>query len=348
MRYKLQFALLLSLLIHLALLLGPEIALTQRPERRLPLLVAQLKAPVLAPKPLPVPAVAAKSVEKKLPAKRRSASKPIAKPATSTPVLSVPAAVPSPLTVADPVPAVESTPEPESLSAPGLPSTPSSESAAPSASAAQSFQLPANGAIDYRVDRGDSNFAIGVARHQWEINGDHYRLTSMVQSTGIVWLFKDFRVEMESRGVITANGLQPDFFVLRRNDKETREKAFFDWQRMKVRVGDHADQDLDAGAQDFLSFNYQLGFLPGAGAGSSLPIATGRKYSRYVLESLGDEEIDIPAGHLRTLHLRAPGENTTELWLAYDYRLLPVKIRHVDSKGDSLVQVATQIEMSPP
>ena len=62
---------------------------------------------------------------------------------------------------------------------------------------------------------------------------------------------------------------------------------------------------------------------------------------------LGDEEIEVPAGVLRTLHLRAPGVNTTELWLAYDYLMLPVKIRHVDRKGDSLVQVAIKIEVSP-
>ena len=60
----------------------------------------------------------------------------------------------------------------------------------------------------------------------------------------------------------------------------------------------------------------------------------------------GDEEIVVPAGTLRTLHLRAPGVNTTELWLAYDYLLLPVKIRHVDNKGNSLVQVATEIQLS--
>ena len=44
---------------------------------------------------------------------------------------------------------------------------------------------------------------------------------------------------------------------------------------------------------------------------------------------------------------RAPGANTTELWLAYDYLMLPVKIRHLDPQGESLVQVATEILMSP-
>jgi hypothetical protein len=63
---------------------------------------------------------------------------------------------------------------------------------------------------------------------------------------------------------------------------------------------------------------------------------------------LGDELIKLPAGEIRTLHLRAPGENTTELWLAYDYLLLPVKIRFVDRNDRVFVQVATQIQTSPP
>ena len=197
--------------------------------------------------------------------------------------------------------------------------------------------------IRYRVERGDSGFEIGIARHEWTIDDGRYRLVSTIETTGLVWLFKDYRLETESRGRLTANGLQPDFFVIRRNRIETRGKAFFDWQTMKALVGQSGEHVLASGSQDLLSFNYQLGYLPHPEDGGSLPIATGRKYGIYRLKSLGDEEIGVPAGTMRTLHLRAPGENTTELWLAYKYLMLPVKIRHVDSKGDSLVEVATEI-----
>jgi len=50
---------------------------------------------------------------------------------------------------------------------------------------------------------------------------------------------------------------------------------------------------------------------------------------------------------MRTLHLRVPGENMTEFWLAYDYLMLPVKIRHVDKKDAVLSNVATTIQLSP-
>ncbi len=49
---------------------------------------------------------------------------------------------------------------------------------------------------------------------------------------------------------------------------------------------------------------------------------------------------------MRTVHLRAPATNSrdsTELWLAYEYLLLPVKIRYLDAQGAAYVQVATKI-----
>ena len=81
--------------------------------------------------------------------------------------------------------------------------------------------------------------------------------------------------------------------------------------------------------------------------GETLALATGKKYGLYRLEVIGEETLELPVGTMRTLHLRAPGVNTTELWLAYDYLMLPVKIRHLDPQGESLVQVATEILMSP-
>jgi hypothetical protein len=206
-------------------------------------------------------------------------------------------------------------------------------------------RLPPRGRITYRVDRGDSNFEIGVSRQEWEIVDDHYRLTSVIETTGLVWLFKAYRIDMESLGEITRDGLRPETFVIRRNGRETDEEASFDWNAMTVRVGKQPERVLDNGAQDLLSFNYDLGFLSNGEVRHTLPIVTGKKYGIYELEVIGDEEIEVPAGILRTLHLRAPGETTTELWLAYDYLLLPVKIRFVDKKGDSLVQVATGIRL---
>ena len=349
MPFALLIALAASLGIHAAILFLTNVEIAGEPER-LPL-VAELKPlpPAVTNRPPPVPlADVPKASEKPAPAKkkkpkRKQESLP-APPANASPVLTAPAEspvldVPTPGAAAgdpsaggagDPA---ESAAEPVVADAP----LPVAEAAPP---------LPERGRIIYRVDRGDSNFEIGRARHEWEIANGQYHLRSVVETTGLVWLFKAYRVEMESLGTVTDAGLRPDLFSIRRNGKEAREKASFDWDNMTIAVADRAPQPLARGAQDLLSFNYQLRFLSLPESGGILMLATGKKYSAYRLEVIGDEEVVVPAGTLRTLHLRAPGVNTTELWLAYDYLMLPVKIRHLDNKGVSFVQVATEIQLS--
>jgi hypothetical protein len=332
MPLALLMALAASLGIHVAALFGPEIDLSTEPES-MPLL-AELK-PMPLPLPKAPPAAAARP-EKPAAAKAPKPPRKVEKVASASPVLNIPeeSAVGAAATSVAAAPAASA-----GGAAPAVASAPP---------AAIESRLPPHGMIRYRVDRGDSNFEIGVSRQEWEIVDGRYRLISLVETSGLVWLIKAYRIEMESRGWLTADGLRPESFAIRRNGQETREKAAFDWDSMTVRVGERAEQALNPGAQDLLSFNYQLGYLAHPEAGSTLHIATGRKYGVYRIEVLGDEEIEVPAGVMRTLHLRAPGVNTTELWLAYDYLMLPVKIRHVDSKGDSFVQVATQIQVSPP
>ena len=322
--------------LHAVMLFGPEVGLGGEPESVV--LLAEIR-PALPPVSMPSRTESVSAKKSSLQHRKKTAGKPPpSMPAPSEVSEASPEIVPdtqdaasSPGSMAD----MEGV-EPDTSSGPGeLAETPISPES----------RLPPQGMIRYRVDRGDSNFAIGTALHEWAIDGERYRLTSRLETTGLVWLFRALRIDMESRGLLSADGLQPEVFTVLRNGEEAREKALFDWQAMTVRVGDRPAQVVARGTQDLLSFNYQLGFSLPRGMGGVLPIATGRKYGVYRLEVLGDEEIEIPAGIMRTLHLRAPGVNTTELWLAYDYLLLPVKIRHVDSRGESLVQVATEIRV---
>ena len=319
-----------SVSLHVAALFGPDIDLATEPES-VPL-VAVLRP---LPKPLPLTKSPFGSVEppekvtqaKNNPLRQKKTAVTRSTPMMTTPELShnaIPVGAPESELVSEPV---------------------TLQSASGLVSIAAKPRLPPHGMIRYRVDRGDSNFEIGFARQEWDIFDERYRLISVVETTGLAWLFKSVRIEMESIGRMTSEGLQPELFFIKRNGQETGEKAVFDWESMKIRVGGRAEQVLTNGAQDLLSFNYQLGYLPHPESGSALPITTGKKYGHYRLEVLGDEDIEVPAGVFHTLHLRAPGVNTTELWLAYDYLLLPVKIRHVDSKGDSFVQVATEIQL---
>ncbi len=317
MPFALILALTASLGIHLSVLFGPDFDLSTEPEDQA--LLAELR---------PLPKSLSPPVQKpaKPRPKKKAAHQGVESVASASPVMNVP------------VSSAQTLPEPEAEPAASL---------AEEVPITESSRLPGRGRILYRVDRGDDGFEIGKATSEWEINEGHYRLKLVTETSGLVWLFKSYRIDMESQGRLDAGGLKPERFSLRRNGVESDENASFDWEQMQIRLGNGAIHGLSAGAQDLLSFNFHLGFMPHSEVAKSLPIATGKKYGIYRLEMLGDEEIETPAGVMRTLHLRAPGTNTTELWLAYDYLLLPVKIRHSDAKGDSFVQIALHIQLSP-
>ena len=333
MRLGLIVAFFGSLVLHIALLFGPDLDLSLAPERKALRMEAELK-------PLPPPQTQVNNAHQP---KKSAVVKPKKRPLQQK-EKSLTSETPLPVVhdiLPDSLPQILSQQIGESVSVSSR--EPDEDGPAPEPASANP-RLPPRGMISYRIDIGDSNFNVGVSRHEWEILDGHYRLTSVMEFASLIW---SYRIEMESVGLVTPGGLRPDTFTMRRNGKEGKENAVFDWEAMTVRVGKRAEQALDLGAQDFLSFNYQLGYMAHPEAGSTLPIVIGKKYRTCLLEVVGDEEIVVPAGTLRTLHLRVPGEKTTDLWLAYDYLLLPVKIRFDDTEH-VLVQVATQIQLSPP
>lgn len=205
--------------------------------------------------------------------------------------------------------------------------------------------LPASGAIRFAIYQESLGIQVGRAEHSWEFTDDgHYHLTNVTETSGLVALFKPVRVKAESRGMLVAGGLQPDSYRSWKNDQDNRDGADFDWANAQVHLARNDSlQPIMPGAQDLLSLTYQLAYLHKPETGSSIELVTARKVERYALDALGEEEIDIPAGHFRTLHLRAQAETTTEIWIALDLHRLPVKIRYTDRKGDSFLQVATEI-----
>ncbi len=210
-----------------------------------------------------------------------------------------------------------------------------------------SDNLPTHGSIFYRVDYGpdENRTEVGRAENRFLVEGQNYKLISIMETVGLAALLKPLRIEMESVGVLTAQGLQPTYFEIRQKGKEIKEKAAFDWAAKSVIVGNNAPENLNAGAQDLLSFTWQLGLMPNLKNGIHIQVATGKKLNSYPVEFVGEETIELPAGAFLTLHFRASGEKTTEVWLASEYLLLPIKIRHTDQKGEIVTQVATKIDL---
>ncbi len=233
---------------------------------------------------------------------------------------------------------------PEAASADTVPAATKPADVPPAEAAAAVRPMPAAGRIRYRVDRGDQGFQVGLSVNDWQVVDGAYRITSVTETTGLVGMLRPLRIEYESRGHTSADGLVPDQFIVRQNGQPTENGAEFDWAQKQLKMGNRPPETLQAGAQDVLSLPYHLGMLADPARVGHIAITTGKKYGQFRLEVVGEEEISVPAGTFHALHLRVPGVAQTEVWLARDAAQLPVKVQHVDGKGNILVLVATSIE----
>jgi hypothetical protein len=323
-------ALAASLGIHVAALFGPDVELFGGADEPVTLR-AELQPPPAAPK---------------APAEPKPAAKPRPKTAKTAPLVTAKASPEAPVVPAAPEPDSEIEQKNEPTLGPAVDSVVVASAPSAPPEPAQPL-LPASGTIRYAIYMGTRGFQIGRAEHNWEFTADgRYRLTGMTETVGLAALFKTIRFENESSGRLVAGGLQPESYRTRKNGQDANENADFDWTAGEVRLSRSGKvQPIAPGAQDILSLNYQLAYLPRPEVGATVGVITGKKYERHELDSLGEEELATPAGHFRTLHLRALGSNVTEIWIALDRHRLPVKIRFTDKKGDVYEQVATEIGM---
>jgi len=221
-----------------------------------------------------------------------------------------------------------------------------------------SLQLPRRGHVRFNVTRGEQGFVMGQSVHHWNHDDKSYVLNSVTETTGLIALFRSVRVVWLSQGAFSHDGLHPHEFRTEK-DGVRSDAATLDWPTMKLTLldgnGRVRELPLQAGTQDVLSMFYQLGSLVSQGGdekGTKKPVAssfyvtTGRKLERYRFDILGDESMTLPRrGRQRALHVRTlAGEQTIDVWLAYDLRGLPIRIRYTDGKGDSYDQMADEIE----
>lgn len=207
--------------------------------------------------------------------------------------------------------------------------------------------IPAQISIDYQLT---SSFADGHASYKWERDGDKYRITGQAQAEGFFALFLEGQITQESRGTVTDAGLRPDSFV-EQKPNNAREGLEFDWQSRQVTFtsrGRTNTSPLADNTVDWLSMIFQLAHLPPRGETMAIQVFTQRKMYRYRLEIVGEEEIQIPLGRVRALHLRHddPNDNkeAVDVWLGVNQHYLPVKLRFPVARNRLMVeQVATQV-----
>jgi hypothetical protein len=217
---------------------------------------------------------------------------------------------------------------------------------APTAVPAPELSLPRRVRIHYAVTMGESGFVIGETTQDLRHDGTAYSLRSIAETTGLAGLIRPARVENVSAGDVVNGALRPREFRIERSNGKN-ESARFDWDQGRVTLSGGREFALEAETQDMLSMFCQLAVMPTAGGLVSLPVVTGKKVERYDFQVLGQQEIETPRGERMTIHLRtapATGTEATDVWLDLADSRLPVKIRHVDRRGDVFEQIADRID----
>jgi hypothetical protein len=194
---------------------------------------------------------------------------------------------------------------------------------------------------------------IAITEENFEKSGDKFRIVSDSNPAGLLAMFVRTKVKVESSGTINSSGLKPDKLDYGRLDDASKNvSAAFDWRANELRLnfdGRSETLPLAPGTQDRLSVMYQFLFLtPEKVRVLEFPMTNGKKIEHYRYELAGTEDLDTPLGRIKTLHLvkhRDPGENGTEVWLAADRNLFPVKLLILENDGSRFEQVITRLEI---
>ncbi len=331
-RRVLWIALALSMVVHVAFTMWP-FSLGPAPDPEdIPLTATITEMP---PPPLPV----AKAPP--APPKRKTRPSPVPAPENSA---AAEAALPSP---------EASTAAPESPEAPPV----ARSAAAPLAERVEGpSALPPNGRVlpprvdlAYKLYLGSHGFLIGDATYRFEHADNRYRIYTVGKAQGLAALLIRGEGRMESRGLITADGLQPYEFTFERSDTGKREVTKFDWESGIVTLNEQKTESIDTPMFDALSLMWQYYFTPPDDRQIAFTLATTRRVTRYTVTHEGSESIAWGNGTIATERwhrVSDDGKNDSYAWLAPSLRYLPVKMRLSNTRG-SVDVVLDAIRVDP-
>ncbi len=204
---------------------------------------------------------------------------------------------------------------------------------------------------DYKVSL--NGLPVAVMHETFESRDGRYQITSETRARGVLALVQRHPGRLTSIGAVDHHGLRPQVFDGTRGKKDTRRvHSEFNWEANTLVIthdGRTETVELPAGTQDRISAMYQFLFLDHAALNSlAFALTNGRKLDLYQYSIGADTAVDTPLGRLQVVHLvkrHAAGETATEIWLAREHRLMPVKMRIVESDGDRYEQIIARLEI---
>jgi hypothetical protein len=326
-RRALALALVLSLAVHLALSFWPA-SLREAPEST-PLTATLTEMP-------PPPSAVAKTT-----------AQPKARPKRVAPaVVPAPAPVEAPADVA----AVAESPDPEAAdaaAASAIAGAASEPQVIPGA-AVKAPVLPPRVDLAYNVYYGTRGFLIGEAVYRFEHADNQYRIATVGKARGLAALILRGQGKVQSRGLITATGLQPLEFDVERGGPDRRESAVFDWEAGIVTMHDNKTAVLDLPTFDPMTIMWQFYFTPPTQDVVSFSLATPRRMTRYTVTREETEKVEWTQGTVdaERWHRRSDdGKTDAYVWLAPSLHYIPIKMRVVNTDRGTVEVLLSSIRI---
>ena len=202
----------------------------------------------------------------------------------------------------------------------------------------------------YDISKGV--FRLGTMARRLDIGvGGEYVFESTMETRGLVALFSKDRVVETSRGKLDGLQFIPERYEYIRTGGERDYSLYFDYESGIVRRDDRASAwsaDMPVNLLDKLVYQAQLMLdLVDAPTSLNYNIADKSKLKTYVIENLGDEQVDTRAGRFATIKLersKADSKRRTTVWCARDLGWLPVKVEYVDKKGGLTTALLRSVE----
>ena len=183
--------------------------------------------------------------------------------------------------------------------------------------------------------------------YQRDVSGN-YNLHWLVEGRGLLKLLYP-SLEQQSQGEVGPRGLKPHVYRYAFGNRASKTyEATFDWETniitLKTSKGEQR-LDLRVNTQDLLSFMYQFMFVPPLQE-MHVTLTNGRRLGEYEYMFEGEESLVIADKAIQTVHIahtRGDTDEKVKLWLASDYRYVPVKIKKLEKNGMVIEQVATRL-----
>lgn len=198
--------------------------------------------------------------------------------------------------------------------------------------------LPKHARLRFEVKLGSDGMVVGETIHTLDYEDEQYKLESTTKTIGLARLIKAYTLTQSSWGDTNGKILRPrKFYEKKESENGTQiNSATFDRETRRILFEDGRAVDMPIDAQDMLSILYQFPPLPTEGDVLPISVTNGRNLYQYRFEVTTDETLITRMGKLHTVHFRkiqSTDKEGLEIWFSQEYRLLPVKVRHIEPGG---------------